>query len=96
MAVTISKIVALVLAVAYVIIAGVGEGLPFAATVAVGVLLPLACIWFAEPLGELDRRVATVQPPYSPSPAWLVATLGWVLLVGIPLFVLIEALIRGK
>ena len=65
MELTLSKIVALLLAAAYVIAAGVGESLSFAATVAVGVLLPLACIWFAEPNGELDRRLATVQPPLS-------------------------------
>ena len=32
----------------------------------------------------------------SPSPAWLVATMGWVLLVGIPLFALIEAIKIGR
>jgi uncharacterized membrane protein YoaT (DUF817 family) len=92
---TISKIAALVLAVAYVIAAGVAESLSFAATVAVGVLLPLTCIWFAEPMGSWTgvwRRYS----PISPSPAWLVATMGWVLLVGIPLFVLIEALNKGR
>ena len=95
MELTISKIVALVLAAVYVIAAAVGEGLSFAATVAVGVLLPLACIWFAEPMGSWTgvwRRYSRI----SPSPAWLVATMGWVLLVGIPLFVLIEALNKGK
>ena len=95
MELTISKIAALVLAVAYVIAAGVAESLSFAATVAVGVFLPLACIWFAEPMGNWTgvwRRYSRI----SPSPAWLVATMGWVLLVGIPLLVLTEALNRSK
>ena len=95
MAVTISKIAALVLAATYVIAAGIAEGLSFAATVAVGVLLPLACIWFPEPIGSWTG-IWRWYSRLSPSPAWLVATMGWVLLVGIPLVVLISALHSGK
>lgn len=93
MAVTLSKIAALVLAAAYVVAAGVAEGLSFAATVAVGVLLLLACIWFPEALGSWTgvwRRYS----PLSPSPAWMVATMGWVLLVGLPLIPVILALLK--
>ena len=52
MDITISKIAALALAVAYVIAAGVAEsrfGLPRSRS---GCCLPLACIWFAEPMGS--------------------------------------------
>ncbi len=95
MAVTLSKIAALVLAATYVIAAGIAEGLSFAATVAVGVLLPLACIWFPEPMGSWTG-VWRWYSPLSPSPAWMVATMGWVLLVGIPLVRLFWLFISGK
>ena len=94
MTVTLSKIVALVLAVAYVVAAAVSsEGAPFAGTVAVGCLMALALIWFPETIGSWTgvwRRYSRL----SPSPAWMVATMGWVFLVGLPLFVLIMALKR--
>ncbi len=93
MEVTLSKIIALVLAAAYVVTAGVAGSLSFAATVAVGVLPPLACIWFPEPIGSWTgvwRRYSSL----SPSPAWMVAMMGWVLLVGIPLIPVILALLK--
>ncbi len=95
MAVTLSKIVALVLAAVYVVAAAVSaEGLSFAGTVAVGVLFPLALIWFPEPIGSWTRwrRYNRI----SPSPAWMVAMMGWVFLVGLPLFILIMALKGGR
>ena len=94
MAVTLSKIVALVLAVAYVVAAGVAESLTFAGTVAVGCLMALALIWFPESIGSWTgvwRRYNRL----SPSPAWMVAIMGWVFLVGLPLFVLLMSLRRG-
>ncbi len=96
MAVTLSKVVSLVLAVAYVIAAGVAESLSFAGTVAVGCLMALALIWFPEQIGSWTpwRRYSWYSR-ISPSPAWMVATMGWVFLVGLPLFVLIMSLRRG-
>ena len=94
MQVTISKVVALLLGVAYVIAAGVSrEGLPFAGTVAVGVLIPLALIWFPD---EIDgwirwrRRGGTPGLAMKPSPPWLLGMMGWVFLVGLPLFLLLR------
>jgi hypothetical protein len=94
MQVTISKVVALLLALAYIFAAGVSrEGLPFAGTVAVGVLIPLALIWFP---GEIDGWVRLWNGgrfrglQVRPSPAWLLALMGWVFLVGLPLFLLLR------
>ncbi len=89
MQVTIGKIAALFLAIAYLIAAWVtGDGLPFAATVALGLLLPLALIWFPEALGSWTRWGNQARNVSSPS--WLVVTLGWAFLVGFPLFLLLR------
>src|SRR4051794_37189656 len=91
---TISKIAALVLAIAYVVADGLSrEGLPFAGMVGVGVLLPLALIWFPAEVeswvrSSWSRGVHAVT--MNPSPSWLVAGMGWVLLAGLPLFYLLR------
>jgi hypothetical protein len=91
-------VAALFLALAYVIAAGVSvEGLPFAGTVALGVLIPLLLIWFPEEVESWFRssRWRGLPGVWVPrSPAWLVAAMGWVFLVGIPRFVLLRA-VRG-
>ena len=90
--VTISKVLALLLAVGYIVAAGFSrQGLPFAGTVALGVLIPLALIWFPDEIDTWTRtwrnaRLTTL--PTSPSPPWALVAMGWVFLVGLPLFVL--------
>jgi hypothetical protein len=91
--ITISKLVALLIAVVYVIAAGVsGEGWPFAATVALGVLIPLVLIWIPEEIDIWTRMWRVGLPGFStsPSPAWMLAAMGWVFLIGLPLFVLLH------
>jgi hypothetical protein len=91
MRVTVSKLVALAIAVAE-IIAGLAleRSWAFALTVAVGALLPLALIWFPEFLGGLTgwgTRARVDQP----SPSRLVVTAGWLLLLGLPALMLFLA-----
>jgi hypothetical protein len=94
MEVTISKVAALLLALAYIIAAGVsGQGLSFAGTVAVGLLIPLALIWFPDEIDSWSRlwwRGGFRGLRMLPSPPWMLAMMGWVLLVGIPLVVLLQ------
>jgi hypothetical protein len=85
-----------VLALIYVIAAWLsGDGWPFAATVAVGVLVPLGLIWFPE---EIDgwfrswRRGGLPGLRARPSPGWLLAAMGWVFLAALPLFLLLRRL----
>jgi hypothetical protein len=91
---TIGKITALVLAIAFVIAVWVGQGdLSLALMVAVGVLFPLALIWFPAEVeswtrSSWSRGVHAVT--MNPSPSWLVAVMGWVLLLGFPLFFLLR------
>jgi hypothetical protein len=91
MRLTVSKLVALAIAVAE-IIAGLAleRSWAFALTVAVGALLPLALIWFPEFLGGLTGW-GTRAPVDRRSPPKLVAAMGWLLLLGLPVLVFILA-----
>ena len=60
-----------------------GSGL-LTAKVAVVLLLPMACIWFPEALGEYTG-VMRLQAITASTPAFLVCAGGWLLLVGVPL-----------
>ena len=79
--------VALAVAAAYVVAGFVLEkGSAFALTVAVGTLLPLALIWFPVFLGGLtgwgtSARVDQASPPK------LVAGMGWLFLLSLPVLV---------
>lgn len=96
MQVTISKMAALLLALAYILAACVTrEGWPFAGTVVLGVSLPLGLIWFPNEVEYWFRSKRNYGIPglrVHPSPPWLLVTLGWAFLVGIPLFLLFRAL----
>jgi hypothetical protein len=84
MQVTISKLAALAIAVVEVIAGFVLEkSWAFALTVAVGTLLPLALVWFPEFLGGLTGW-GTRVPVDQPSPPKLVALIGWLFLLGMP------------
>ena len=88
MQITLSKVVALGIAAAYVIAGfALEKSWAFALTVAGGALLPLALIWFPEFLGGLTGW-GTRAPVDQPSPPRLVAAAGWLLLLALPALVL--------
>ena len=90
MRVTLSKIAALAVSIGLVVATFVLErSWSLALTVAVGTLLLLALIWFPEFFGSLTgwgRRA----PIDRPSPPLLVAALGWLLLLGLPILALVS------
>jgi hypothetical protein len=87
MQLTVSKMVALAIATAYVTAGfALGNSWAFALTVAGGALLPLALIWFPEYLGGLTGW-GTRFPVDRPSPPQLLAWMGWLLLLGMPVVV---------
>ena len=91
MQVTVSKLVALAIAVAEVIAGfALEKNWAFALTVAAGALLPLALIWFPEFLGGLTGW-GTRAPVDRPSPPILVAGMGWLFLLGLPVLVFFMA-----
>ncbi|MES2997696.1 MAG: hypothetical protein V4733_12900 [Verrucomicrobiota bacterium] len=49
----------------------------------IGLIFPLACIWFGQFLGQYTGSVRG-HPITSRSPGWLVCFLGWFILVGLP------------
>jgi hypothetical protein len=84
MQVTISKLVALLLAVAEVIVTFLlAQSLSIALTAALGVLLPLALIWFPESFGDWTGW-GTRAPVHRPSAPQVVAGMGWLFLLGLP------------
>jgi hypothetical protein len=91
MQVTVSKLVAIAIAAAYVIAGfALEKGWAFALTVAGGTLLPLALIWFPEFLGGLTGW-GTRAPVDRPSPSNLVVGMGWLFLLGLPALILFLA-----
>lgn len=71
---------------AYVAAALTHAGGGAAVKLAIGLLLPLACIWFPEPLGEYAGAIHG-QLITSSTPAFLVSAGGWLLLIGVPIIV---------
>jgi hypothetical protein len=59
-------------------------GAAVALKLAIGLLLPLACIWFPQPLGDYTGIIRG-QLMTSSTPAFLVCAGGWLVLVGVPL-----------
>jgi hypothetical protein len=51
---------------------------------AIGLLLPMACIWFPEPLGDYTGIIRG-QLMTASTPAFLVCAGGWLVLIGVPL-----------
>jgi hypothetical protein len=86
---TVSKIVALVIAMIYIILAfAIEKTLPFAATVAAGTILPLALIWSPAFFGGLTGW-GTRAPINRPSSPVFISFMGWFLLVGLPFLMLL-------
>jgi hypothetical protein len=95
MAVVSGRFFALLLAVGYVVAAWLSSReWGFTSTVALGSFAALALIWFPEEIESsfrMTRQGGLTGLEARPSPGWLVATMGWVFLVGIPLGWLVYA-----
>jgi hypothetical protein len=90
MQITIAKLIALAIAVAYVVAAWVLEKhWNYALLVATGTVLPLALIWFPELLGSLPWWGQWQN--LKPSPPLLVAGMGWLFLLGVPVLILLTS-----
>src|SRR5256885_3964570 len=56
----------------------VGDGVGVLSKRILGVLFPLACIWFGDEMGDYTGRLSSVTKP---SPGWMVRLGGWCLLL---------------
>ena len=83
---TLGKIIALAIAIGWVVASFALEGWTFALTVVGGVLLPLALIWFPKFFGGLTGWGIRARID-RPSPPSLVALMGWFFLLGLPAIV---------
>jgi hypothetical protein len=88
-----SKILSLIIAVIYLVIAGLAGGIGAIIRVCIMLVLPLGCIWFGTAMGGYTGTMR-LHPITSSSPGWLVRIVGWILLL-LPVIVLIIYLIRG-
>jgi len=82
----IARGLSLLVYVAYLIGGYISLGGEAMAKISVFFLLPLACIWFPEPLGKFTG-VMGLQAITTQTPAFLVSAAGWLLLVVVPLVV---------
>jgi hypothetical protein len=73
------RILSLLIAMAYVTIGVNVDGLMLGARIAFGCLLPCACIWFPEALGDSTGGLLSNVTKSSPAP--FVYVLGWVVLL---------------
>ncbi len=91
MRITLSRIIALLVAGGMAAISIVQDGKSFlhAAGAVPVLLIPLALIWFPEEVGEFTGYVGRGGNIDAPSPAFLVAGFGWFFLVGLPVLLYI-------
>jgi hypothetical protein len=75
-----NRILSGLLAACYVVAAYIHASAEGACKVAIAVILPLACIWFAEAMGGYVGPT-TSGAITSPSPGLIVCILGWLLLL---------------
>ena len=87
MRITILKLLALLIAIAYVVLAASAEDADVenVVVIAAGMLFPLALIWFPEPLGGFTGYMFRGHYVDTETPPFLVAAAGWFILVGLPL-----------
>jgi hypothetical protein len=76
----ISKTLSLILVIIYLAFAYYGDGAETAFKVGMYAIIPLACIWFSQPMGNYTGTMRG-QLITSSTPGCLVATGGWLLLL---------------
>ena len=86
MTVLVNRGLSAVIAIVYLTLSYLYGSGRHAAIVAIALLFPLMCIWFAEAVGEYTGLMGGgLLPASSSTPAVFVRAGGWFLLVGLPL-----------
>ena len=86
MVITLSKIVALCLALIYSGIAIAMSGFAVIPGMMILLIPPLGLIWFAEDLSEMTGYVGKGGTIDQSSPEFLIAAFGWLVLIGLPIY----------
>lgn len=90
----ISRALALLVTVAYVVVAMIaGAGWEVWKLLAY-LILPMACIWFSEDMGDYSGMLMQ-GGPMTRTPGWLVAAGGWLLLL-LPAGIGLYAVLHGE
>lgn len=92
---TFGKLLSGLIAVGFLVIAFSFAGEYAGIRVLVFLLLPLACIWFSEDLGEFTGNWGGYHIDEK-SPGCMIAIIGWVLLLLPPLAILIAHLVTRR
>ena len=79
----VNRSLSLLVYLAYITAGFTRGGGAVALKLAIGLLLPVACIWFPQPLGDYTG-IMRGQLMTSSTPAFLVCAGGWLVLVGVP------------
>ncbi len=90
-----SKAISGSIALAYLTSAGFAGGGELTGIVAISLILPLACIWFSEALGEMTGVRFGHAAVTRPTPSCLVAFGGW-LLLSLPLVFGLVTILGGS
>ena len=80
----INRALSLVIYLSYLAVAYFHAGGLITMKIAVFLLLPMGCIWFAEAFGGYTGLDAHLQVIDTPTPPFLICACGWFLLVGVP------------
>ena len=83
MQITIGKFLSLLVAIGYIVIAVMAQGI-HGLKYCIGLLVPLAFIWFPDEIGELTGYFRTGYVNVQ-TPGPIMSFIGWFLLVGFPL-----------
>ncbi|MDY6863301.1 MAG: hypothetical protein SV062_09980 [Thermodesulfobacteriota bacterium] len=89
---TISRVISGVITIIYLIIAFLVDGLEGMLDFIMFLMLPLVCIWFSDEMGSYTGLIRG-HLITSESPGWLVAFLGWILLLFPVIICIITAMI---
>lgn len=89
----IGKGLSVIVAVGYIVVAGVSGGGEAVISCMIYLILPLACIWFSEEMGDFTG-ITRGHLVTSTSPGCAVAGMGWVLLL-LPVFVGLYFMSKG-
>ena len=88
MMITVDKLVAFGLVLVYSLIGLVTGGFVMLPGLAISLLPPLTLIWFADELGDFTGYVGRGGVVDQTSPPFLIAGFGWIVLIGMPIYVL--------
>jgi len=88
-----NRILSGLLAGAYLVIAFIAGGIAASLKMMIGIIMPLACIWFGDEMGQY-RGTIRLQAMTCSTPGYLVRAGGWLILL-LPIIIAIVMIMAG-